>query len=56
MDQRPDAFAAALSLGGTDRMNRAIDAVEDSELEKRAAMFDACSERCRDLYDSEDGY
>jgi len=56
MDQTPDAFAAALSSGGTDRVNRAIDAVEDLELEKRAAMFDACLERCRDLYDSEDGY
>jgi HEAT repeat protein len=56
MDQTLDAFASALSSGDTDRVNRAIDAVEDLELEERAALFDACFARCRDLYDSEDGY
>ena len=56
MEQTPDAFAAALSSGDTDRVNRAIDAVEDLELEERAALFDDYFERCRDLYDSEDGY
>lgn len=56
MEQTPDAFAAALSSGSTDRVNRAIDAVEDLELEERAALFDDCFERCRDLYDSGNGY
>jgi len=56
MDQTTNTFAAALSSGDTDRVNRAIDAVEDLELEERAALFDACFARCRDLYDSEDGY
>ena len=56
MEQTPDAFAAALSSGDTDRVNRAIDTVDDMELEERAALFDACFKRCRDLYESDDGY
>lgn len=56
MDQTPDAFAAALSSGDTDRVNQAIDTVEDLDLEERAALFDDCFERCRDLYESDDGY
>jgi len=56
MDQTPDAFAAALSSGDTDRVNCAIDTVDDIELEERAALFDDCFERCRDLYESDDGY
>jgi len=56
MDQTPDAFAAALSSGDTDRVNRAIDSVDDMELEERAALFDDCFERCRDLYASDNVY
>lgn len=56
MDQTPDAFTAALSSGDTDRVNRAIDSVDEMELEERAALFDDCFERCRDLYESDDGY
>ncbi|SDY52892.1 hypothetical protein [Halobellus clavatus] len=56
MDQTADAFAAALSSGDTDRVNRAIDSVDDMELEERAALFDDCFERCRDLYASDNGY
>ena len=56
MDQTPEAFRAALSSGGTERVNRAIDEVEDMELEERAALFDDCFELCRDLYESDDGY
>lgn len=56
MDKIPDAFAATLSSGDTDRVNRAIDTVENLELEERAVLFDACFERCRDLYESDDGY
>ena len=56
MDRTPEAFAAALSSGETDRVNRAIDEVEEMDLEERAAMFDECFELCRDVYESDDGY
>ena len=56
MDQTPDAFAAALSSGDADRVNRAIDTVDDMELEERAVLFDDRFGRCRDLYESDDGY
>ncbi|MFQ3319875.1 MAG: hypothetical protein ACI80F_001949 [Natronomonas sp.] len=56
MNQTPDAFRAALSSGDTARVNRAIDEVEDIDLEERAALFDDCFELCRDLYKSDDGY
>jgi hypothetical protein len=56
MDQTPEAFRAALSSGDTERVNQAIDEVEDMDLEERAALFDDCFELCRDLYESDDGY
>jgi hypothetical protein len=56
MDRTRDAFADALSSGDTERVNRAIDEVEDTELEERAHLFDECFEMCRDLYEAEDGY
>lgn len=56
MDQTPEAFRAALSSGDTERVNHAIDEVEDMNLEERAALFDDCFELCRDLYESDDGY
>lgn len=56
MDQTPEAFTVALSSSDTDRVNRAIDEVEDMDLEERAALFDECFERCRELYESDDGY
>lgn len=56
MDQTPDAFAAALSSGDTDRVNRAIDTVENLDPEERAALFDECFEWCRERYESDDGY
>lgn len=56
MDTTTDAFAAALASRDTDRVNRAIDTVEDMDLEERAALFDECFERCRELYESDDGY
>ena len=56
MDQTPDAFAAALASGDTDRVNRAINEIEDLDLEERAVLFEDCFERCRELYESNDGY
>ena len=56
MDRTPDAFASALSSGETGRVNRAIDAVEDMDIEDRAVLFDQCLERCRDCFESDDGY
>ena len=56
MDQTPKAFVAALSSGDTDRVNRATDTVGDLDLEQRAALFDDCLERCRELFESDDGY
>ncbi|AKH97454.1 hypothetical protein [Halanaeroarchaeum sulfurireducens] len=56
MDRTPDAFAAALSSGETERVNRAINAVEDMDIEDRAALFDPCFERCRDCFETDDGY
>ena len=44
MDQTPDAFAAALASDDTDRVNRAINEVEDLDLEERAALFEDCFE------------
>jgi hypothetical protein len=56
MDHTPDAFAAALASGDTDRVNRAINKIEDLNLEERATLFDNCFERCPELYESNDGY
>ena len=56
MDRTPEAFAAALSSGETDRVNRAIDEVEEMDLEERADIFDECLELCRDVYETDDGY
>ena len=56
MDHTHEAFADALSSGDTERVNRAIDEIEDTELEERAALFDECFEMCRDLYEVDDGY
>jgi len=56
MDHTREAFADALSSGNTERVNRAIDKIEDTELEERAALFDECFEMCRELYEAEDGY
>jgi hypothetical protein len=49
MGHTREAFADALSSGGTDRVNRAIDDIEDMELEERAALFDEYFEMCREL-------
>lgn len=56
MDQTPEAFAAALSSGDTERVNRAINEVESMELEERAALFGDCFKMCRDCYETTDGY
>lgn len=56
MDHTREAFADALSSGNTERVNRAIDEIEDIELKERAALFDECFEMCRKLYEAEDGY
>lgn len=44
MDRTPDAFLGALFSGETDRVNRAIEEVEEMDIEDRAAMFDSCFE------------
>jgi hypothetical protein len=56
MDHTRDAFADALSSGDTERVNRAIDEIENTELEERAALFDECFDMCLDLYEADDGY
>lgn len=56
MDHTRDAFAAALSTGETERVNRALDEIESMDLEERAGLFDDCFEMCRNLYESDDGY
>ena len=56
MEHRSEAFAEALSSGDADQVNRALDEVEDMELEERAALFDDCFEMCRYLYENGDGY
>jgi len=45
MDHTREAFADALSSGNTERVNRAIDEIEDIELEERVALFDDGSYR-----------
>ena len=42
MDHTREAFADALSSGDTEHVNRAIDEIENTELEERAALFDEC--------------
>lgn len=42
MNLTREVFATALSSGGTERVNCAIDESETMELEERAALFDAC--------------
>ena len=39
MDHTRDAFADALSSGDTERVNRAIDEIENTELEERATAW-----------------
>lgn len=56
MDRTPEAFAAALESGDTDRVNEAIDAVGETDAVDRAAIYDDCFDRCLDLYDEGDGY
>ena len=56
MDHTREAFADALSSGDTEHVNRAMDEIENTELEERAALFDECFEMCRDLYEADDGY
>ena len=56
MERTPTAFADALSSGEAEQVNRAIDEVDDMELEERAALFDACFAVCRDVYETDDGY
>jgi hypothetical protein len=56
MDHSLEAFADALSSGDTERVNHAIDDVENMELEERAALFDECFAMCRNLYEADDGY
>ncbi|MFP9193718.1 hypothetical protein ACLI4Q_19035 [Natrialbaceae archaeon A-CW1-1] len=56
MEHTPDAFADALSSGDADRVNRAVDKVQNMDLEDRAALFDDCFEMCREIYEEGDGY
>jgi len=57
-DHGPDtrSIPCCTIVGDTERVNHAIDEVEDIDLEERAALFDDCFELCHNLYDSEDGY
>ncbi|MFP8890667.1 hypothetical protein ACLI4U_12960 [Natrialbaceae archaeon A-CW2] len=56
MEHTPDAFADALSSGDADQVNRAVDQVQNMELEDRAALFDDCFDVCREIYEEGDGY
>lgn len=42
MDLTREVFATALSSGGIERVNCAIDESETMELDERAALFDEC--------------
>ena len=57
-DHGPDtrSIPCCTIVGDIERVNHAIDEVEDIDLEERAALFDDCFELCHNLYDSEDGY
>lgn len=57
IDERWDAFRDALESGESNRVNAAIDDVEDMDLEERVQLFETCFEEVTDIYaDSDDGY
>jgi len=57
MNERWDDFADALESGESDRVNAAIDDVEDMGLDERAQLFETCFDDLTAIYaDSDDGY
>ena len=56
MERTPAAFAEALWSGEAEQVNRAIDEIDEMELEEQAVLFDEGFEACRDVYADGDGY
>jgi hypothetical protein len=56
MERTPTAFSEALWSGDTEQVNRALDEIDEMELEEQAELFDEGFEICRELYAEGDGY
>ena len=56
MERTPAAFSEALWSSETEQVNRAIDEIDEMELEERVGLFDEGFEVCRDVYANGDGY
>jgi len=56
MDHTPEGFIEAIGSGDSDRVNAAIDALEDAEPADRPAFAEACFERSVACYRDGDGY
>lgn len=55
MNTNPETVLSALQSGETDRVNDAIDAVEDSETATKAQLLSECFDDCRRIYADGDG-
>ncbi len=56
MERTPESFAAALASGETERVNEAINTVEELDALEQATIYDDCFDRCMDVYAEGDGY
>lgn len=56
MHRSPEWFADELASGDADRINDAIDHIEDCDATERVDDYDALFEACRPVYDHDDGY
>lgn len=56
MDDPSEEIETAVRSGDPDRVNGTIAAIEALEIGERVRAFDACIDRCRELYRQGDGY
>ncbi|OIB55757.1 hypothetical protein [Natrialba sp. SSL1] len=57
MEQRWDEFATGIRSGDSEQINKAIDEIEELDLEERIQLYETCFDELTAIYaDSEDGY
>ncbi|MFP8954930.1 hypothetical protein ACLI4Z_18530 [Natrialbaceae archaeon A-arb3/5] len=57
MEQRWDEFATDIRSDDSEQVNKAIDEIEELDLEERIQLFEICFDKLTTIYaDSEDGY
>lgn len=56
MEEQPDWFAEALASGDADRVNDAIDRIEEYDATERFDHYMELFDACRPVYDESDGY